>query len=59
MKNDTSFEAVLETFAYLKSINDPVRQEFETVKAAKRNKLPISSFKKMFGAWLFQKKGGQ
>lgn len=46
------YQAVLASFEQLSSAEDPIRLEFQLIQAARSHKLPISSYRKMFGAWL-------
>lgn len=57
--NDREYKRLLESFQELAQVSDPIKLEFELVTAARSHKLPISSYRKMFGSWLTsQQKGG-
>lgn len=46
-----SFQDVLTSFKALNELEDPVRHEFELIRAARSLKIPLSSFRKMYRAW--------
>lgn len=51
-EHDPAYQRLLESFQELAQCSDQVRLEFELVQAARSHKLPISSYRKMFGSWL-------
>lgn len=56
-EHDPAYKKLLESFKVLAQVSDPIRQEFELVTAARSHKLPISSYRKMFRAWLTSQQG--
>lgn len=49
-----SFQDVLTSFKALIEVEDPVRHEFELIRAARSLNLPINSYRKMYRAWKLQ-----
>jgi len=47
----SSFQDVLASFETLVEVQDPVRHEFELIKAARSLKVSIASYRKMYRAW--------
>lgn len=58
MSNNTSYESTLVSFAYLQSIDDPIRFAFEFEQKQKKSGLRLTTFRSMYRAWLSQH-GGQ
>lgn len=52
------FQALLNEFADLAAISDPIQQQFELITRAKKLKLPIGRFEKMFFAYQSEQEGG-
>jgi len=52
--HSTPFEDVLASFEALIEVEDPVRHEYELIKAARSHSLPVSSYRRMYRAWIKQ-----
>lgn len=52
------FQDVIASFEALLEVQDPVRHEFELINAARSLQLPVSSYRKMYGAWKKQQEDG-
>lgn len=52
------FQDVLASFEALVEVEDPVRHEFELITLARSHKLPVSSYRKMYRAWIKQHEDG-
>jgi hypothetical protein len=52
------FQDVLASFEALVEVEDPVRHEFELIREARRLKLPVSSYRMMYHAWMKQQEDG-
>lgn len=52
------FRNVIASFEALLEVQDPVRHEFELINAARSLQLPVSSYRKMYGAWKKQQEDG-
>lgn len=52
------FQDVLASFEVLVEVEDPVRHEFELINAARSLQLPVSSYRKMYRAWIKQQEDG-
>lgn len=53
-----SFQDVLTSFEALNELEDPVRHEFELIRAARSLLIPLSSFRRMYRSWKQQQEGG-
>lgn len=51
MEPDFKYQQVLWSFELLSEIEDECLREYELVKSARENKLPIGSFRKMYKSW--------
>lgn len=48
------FQDLLASFEVLVEVEDPVRHEFELIRLARSHKIPVSSYRKMYRAWIKQ-----
>lgn len=51
------FKTLLNSFEQLEQETDPIRREFALLKLAKQQRIPLSSYRRMFKSWM--QRGGQ